>query len=374
MKKVLITCLALILQLGSILQAQESTTDIYRKDQDGYSCFRIPAIVRSKAGTLLAFAEARKNSCSDTGNIDLVLKSSEDGGTTWSNLIIIWDAGNNVCGNPAPVVDQETGRIILVSCWNLGEDHEKDIIDKTSKDSRRIFVLYSDDDGKKWSAPKDITSSVKHSDWTWYATGPCHGIQLQNKKYKGRIVVSANHMVADTKSYHSQLIYSDNKGETWKLGGVVSEHGGNESSVVELGNGELMLNMRNYNREESKTRSYAISKDGGETISKMHYLPELIEPICQGSTLNLMKDGKIGNNILFSNPASTESREKMTIKLSEDNGQTWPYAYLVYSGPSAYSDLVNLPDGNIGLLYEYGINNPYEKIGFTIIPFNKLKK
>ena len=135
-----------------------------------------------------------------------------------------------------------------------------------------------------------------------------------------------------------------------------------------------MLNMRNYNREESKTRSYAISKDGGETISKMHYLPELIEPICQGSTLNLMKDGKIGNNILFSNPASTESREKMTIKLSEDNGQTWPYAYLVYSGPSAYSDLVNLPDGNIGLLYEYGINNPYEKIGFTIIPFNKLKK
>ncbi len=374
MKKVLITCLALILQLGSILQAQESTTDIYRKDQDGYSCFRIPAIVRSKAGTLLAFAEARKNSCSDTGNIDLVLKRSEDGGKTWSNLIIIWDAGNNVCGNPAPVVDQETGRIILVSCWNLGEDHEKDIIDKTSKDSRRIFVLYSDDDGKKWSAPKDITSSVKHSDWTWYATGPCHGIQLQNKKYKGRIVVSANHMVADTKSYHSQLIYSDNKGETWKLGGVVSEHGGNESSVVELGNGELMLNMRNYNREESKTRSYAISKDGGETISKMHYLPELIEPICQGSTLNLMKDGKIGNNILFSNPASTESREKMTIKLSEDNGQTWPYAYLVYSGPSAYSDLVNLPDGNIGLLYEYGINNPYEKIVFTIIPFNKLKK
>lgn len=374
MKKVLITCLALILQLGSILQAQESTTDIYRKDQDGYSCFRIPAIVRSKAGTLLAFAEARKNSCSDTGNIDLVLKRSEDGGKTWSNLIIIWDAGNNVCGNPAPVVDQETGRIILVSCWNLGEDHEKDIIDKTSKDSRRIFVLYSDDDGKKWSAPKDITSSVKHSDWTWYATGPCHGIQLQNKKYKGRIVVSANHMVADTKSYHSQLIYSDNKGETWKLGGVVSEHGGNESSVVELGNGELMLNMRNYNRKESKTRSYAISKDGGETISKMHYLPELIEPICQGSTLNLMKDGKIGNNILFSNPASTESREKMTIKLSEDNGQTWPYAYLVYSGPSAYSDLVNLPDGNIGLLYEYGINNPYEKIGFTIIPFNKLKK
>ena len=374
MKKLLITCFSLVLQLGYILQAQEPTTDIFRKDQDGYSCFRIPAIVQSKTGTLLAFAEARKNSCSDTGDIDIVLKRSEDGGRTWSNLIIIWDDGENVCGNPAPVVDQETGRIILVSCWNLGEDHEKDIIDQTSKDSRRIFVLYSDDDGKKWSAPKDITSSVKHSDWTWYATGPCHGIQIQNKKYKGRIVVAANHMVAGTKSYHSQLIYSDDKGDTWKLGGVVSEHGGNESSVVELGNGELMLNMRNYNREESKTRSYAISKDGGETISKMHYLPGLIEPICQGSTINFMRSGKISNYILFSNPASTENREKMTIKLSEDNGQTWPHTYLVYPGPSAYSDLVNLSDGNIGLLYEYGVNNPYEKIGFTIIPFNKLKK
>ena len=181
-------------------------------------------------------------------------------------------------------------------------------------------------------------------------------------------------MVEGTKTYHSQLIYSDDKGETWKLGGIVNEHGGNESSVVELKNGYLMLNMRNYNREESKTRSYAISKDGGETVSQMSYLPELIEPICQGSTLNYMKKGKISNNILFSNPASTDKREKMTIKLSENNGKTWPYAYQVYSGPSAYSDLTNLRNGNIGLLYEYGINNPYEKIGFIIIPFEQLKK
>ena len=364
-----------MMQLGILVQAQtNTTTDIYQKGQDGYTCFRIPAIVKSKAGTLLAFAEARKNSCSDTGNIDLVVKRSEDGGKTWSRIITVWDDGDNVCGNPSPIVDQETGRIILVSCWNLGEDHEKQIIDKTSKDSRRVYVLYSDNDGKSWSTPKEITSSVKHPDWTWYATGPCHGIQLQGKKNKGRLVVAANHMVAGTKTYHSQLIYSDDKGETWKLGGIVNEHGGNESSVVELKNGYLMLNMRNYNREESKTRSYAISKDGGETVSQMSYLPELIEPICQGSTLNYMKKGKISNNILFSNPASTDKREKMTIKLSENNGKTWPYAYQVYSGPSAYSDLTNLRNGNIGLLYEYGINNPYEKIGFIIIPFEQLKK
>lgn len=375
MKNIIVTCFFVLMQLGILVHAQtNTTTDIYQKGQDGYACFRIPAIVKSKAGTLLAFAEARKNSCSGTGNIDLVVKRSEDGGKTWSRIITVWDDGDNVCGNPSPIVDQETGRIILVSCWNLGEDHEKQIIDKTSKDSRRVYVLYSDNDGKSWSTPKEITSSVKHPDWTWYATGPCHGIQLQGKKNKGRLVVAANHMVAGTKTYHSQLIYSDDKGETWKLGGIVNEHGGNESSVVELKNGDLILNMRNYNRKESKTRSYAISKDGGETVSRMSYLPELIEPICQGSTLNYMKRGKISNNILFSNPASTDKREKMTIKLSENNGKTWPYAYQVYSGPSAYSDLTNLENGNIGLLYEYGINNPYEKIGFIIIPFEQLKK
>lgn len=375
MKKIIATCSILLMLLSISLQAQENlTTDVFQKGQDGYACFRIPAIVRSKAGTLLAFAEARRNSCSDTGNIDLVVKRSEDGGKTWSKAITVWDDGDNVCGNPAPIVDQETGRIILVTCWNLGEDHEKEIIDGKSKDSRRIYVLSSDNDGISWSAPKEITSSVKHPDWTWYATGPCHGIQLQSKKYKGRLVVSANHMVAGTKTYHSQLIYSDDKGETWKLGGIVSKHGGNESSVVELENGDLMLNMRNYNREESKSRSYVISKDGGKTVSEMQYLPELIEPICQGSTLNYMKSGKISNNILFSNPASTDKREKMTIKLSQNNGTTWPYAFLVYPGPAAYSDLVNLPDGYIGLLYEYGTNNAYEKIGFTSISFETLKK
>lgn len=375
MKKIIATCSILLMLLSISLQAQENlTTDVFQKGQDGYACFRIPAIVRSKAGTLLAFAEARRNSCSDTGNIDLVVKRSEDGGKTWSKAITVWDDGDNVCGNPAPIVDQETGRIILVTCWNLGEDHEKEIIDGKSKDSRRIYVLSSDNDGISWSAPKEITSSVKHPDWTWYATGPCHGIQLQSKKYKGRLVVSANHMVAGTKTYHSQLIYSDDKGETWKLGGIVSKHGGNESSVVELENGDLMLNMRNYNREESKSRSYVISEDGGETVSEMQYLPELIEPICQGSTLNYMKSGKISNNILFSNPASTDKREKMTIKLSQNNGTTWPYAFLVYPGPAAYSDLVNLPDGYIGLLYEYGTNNAYEKIGFTSISFETLKK
>lgn len=374
MKEIIIINLVFFLQLGFFTQAQDSSTiDVFQKGQDGYACFRIPAIVQCKSGILLAFAEARKQSCSDTGNIDLVVKRSEDGGKTWGPTITVWDDADNVCGNPAPVVDQESGRIILLSCWNLGEDNETQIINQTSKDSRKVFVLYSDDDGYTWFKPNEITPFIKHPNWTWYATGPCHGIQLQNSKYKGRIVISANHMVAGTKTYHSQLIYSDDKGKTWRLGGVVREHGGNESSIVELGNGDLMLNMRNYNREKYKSRAYAISKDGGETISSMDYLPELIEPICQGSTLNYLENGQISDIILFSNPASTDQRINMTIKMSEDNGQTWPYASMIYSGPSAYSDLVYLSTGNIGLLYEYGVENPYERIGFTIRSLDQIK-
>lgn len=374
MRKIISAGLFILMQLGFILQAQESAIiNVFQKGEEGYACFRIPAIVQSKSGTLLAFAEARKNSCSDTGNIDLVLKRSEDGGKNWSRIITVWDDQNNVCGNPVPMIDQATGKIILVACWNSGEYTEKQIMDKKSSDcNRRVYVLYSDDDGKNWTNPKEITPTVKLSDWGWYATGPCHGIQLQNKKHKGRLVVPANYSTLETKERHSHLIYSDDLGGTWELGGLVKEPGGNESSVVELKNGDLMLNMRNYNRNESKTRSYAISKDGGKTLSVTKYIPELIEPVCQGSTLNYTNKGKITNKILFSNPASMDKREKITIKLSKDNGKTWPYAELIYPGPSAYSDLVNLSGGNIGLLFEYGENNPYENIGFIVVYKDKL--
>lgn len=353
-------------------QANIYTIDIFQNGHDGYNCYRIPAIVQTKKGTLLAFAEARKKSCSDTGDIDLVLKRSTDGGKTWGTMIKIWDDGNNVCGNPAPIVDETTGRIVLVSTWNRGDDHEKEILAGTSKDTRRVYVLHSEDDGLSWTNAREITPSVKKDNWTWYATGPCHGIQLQGKKYKNRLVVSSNHMVAGTMTYHSQVIYSDDSGETWYLGGVVTEHGGNESSVVELKNGDLILNMRNYNREVNKTRSYAISKDGGKSFGKMLYAPELIEPRCQANILNATRKGKLTENLLFSNPASTDKREKMTVRLSGNSGKTWKSSLLIYDGPSAYSDMVMINDNQIGLYYEYGEKNPYEKMGFAIIPLSAL--
>jgi len=375
MKKIIVTILSVYFLLNNTAIAQQTAdpVNVFGKDSDGYKCFRIPSIVKTKKGTLLAFAEARKNSCSDTGDIDLVMKRSTDGGKTWGSMKKIWDDGDNVCGNPAPVVDQATGRILLISTWNRGDDHEKEIIAGTSKDTRRVFTLQSQDDGITWSTPKEITSTTKSTNWTWYATGPCHGIQLQNKKYKNRLVIPANHMVAGTKTYHSHIIYSDDKGETWQLGGVVKEHGGNESTVVELKNGDLLLNMRNYNRDAGKNRSYAISKDGGITWSETRFSADLIEPICQGSILNITRKGKLTDNLLFSNPASVDKRVKMTIHKSNDSGKSWPVSYLVYPGPTAYSDMVMINDKTIGLYYEYGEKNPYENMNFVLIPVQSIK-
>ena len=131
---------------------------IFKSGENGYNTFRIPSIVTTNKGTILAFAEGRKNSSSDSGDIDIVLKRSNDNGKTWGEIIIVRDDGVNVCGNPSPVVDRNSGSILLLSTWNLGGDTESEIINEISEDTRRVFVLKSTDDGLSWSEPKEITT------------------------------------------------------------------------------------------------------------------------------------------------------------------------------------------------------------------------
>jgi len=351
----------------SLVAGEKEFNYIFEKGMEGYNCFRIPAIVKTKNGTLLAFAEARKKSCSDTGDIDVVLRRSSDGGKTWGKMQIIWDDGNNVCGNPAPVVEQESGTVFLLLTRNLGSDHERDIIAQKSEDTRRVYIAQSNDHGLSWDNPKEITTSTKQDNWTWYATGPVHGIQMHyNEKYQGRLIIPCDHIEAETKHYYSHVIYSDDKGETWKLGGSTPQHQVNECAIAELPNGDLMLNMRNYDRS-SKNRKISISKDGGISWSDLKSDAALIEPICQGS---LIIDG---NNLFCSNPASKKSRKKMTIKMSSDNGESWGEKIVVNKGPSAYSDLVIIEDGLIGILYEGGKKSAYEGIAFEVINISEIK-
>lgn len=341
-----------------------SQTEVYTSGAEGYHTYRIPALVLTKKGTLLAFAEGRKGGASDTGEIDLLLKRSSDGGESWTNQQIVWDDGTNTCGNPCPVVDRKTGRVHLLMTGNLGIDHERDIIAGTSKSTRTVWYAFSDDDGVTWSKAREITDAVKEKNWTWYATGPGAGIQTK----KGRLVIPCDHIEKDTKINSSHVIYSDDNGKTWKLGGSANGDT-NESEVVELADGNLMLNMRNSIREVKK-RAVSISRDGGKTWSAPTRDAELVEPICQASIRRYSvkgKNSKTGNAILFTNPAS-EKREKMTVRVSTDEGKTWSMKRTINQSRSAYSCLAVAPDKTIYCMYERGENSPYERI--TLAKFN----
>ena len=249
--------------------------------------------------------------------------------------------------------------IWLLSTQNAGTDREKDIIAGTSAGSRTVWVMKTTDEGVTWSAPVEITSSVKGPGWTWYATGPGVGIHTTS----GRLVIPANHAEANG-VHRSHLMLSDDGGQTWKLG-ASADAGTNESQVVELHNGTLMLNMRNHPPRPENFRMVATSEDGGRTLSKATADPALVEPPAQASVLRLSTSKTHDRNrLLFSNPASAR-RERMTVRLSYDEAATWPVSRIVHEGPAAYSSLVVLPDNSLGVLFERGASSPYERITFA---------
>ena len=342
---------------------------LYSQNTAGYEAFRIPAIVKTKKGTLLAFAEARKKrSAGDAGDIDLVLKRSLDSGKTWESQVIVWDNGANTCGNPVPVVDQQTGDIHLLMTWNHGEDNYSDINNATGHDTRRVYATRSSDDGTTWAASVEITSVAKRPYWRWYGTGPCHGLQVKEGAHKNRLVVPCYYSVIKSGSnkVYAHVIYSDDSGRTWKAGDTTRQDNAGESTVAELPGGKLMLNMR----RGTPARGVAISNDGGATWEDVRTDYTLLDPQCQGSLLDTWRAGQ--HLLLFSNVASG-SRDHMTIKLSTNEGAAWSKAYAVYTGPAAYSDIVMITENKVAILYEAGVSRPYEGIAFKIISLDEFK-
>ena len=334
-------------------------SDVYVAGESGYHTFRIPSVIATTKGTLLAFAEARRAGASDAGDIDLVLKRSQDTGEAWSSLQLVGDNGPNTFGNPCPVVDVKTGTVWLLTTQNLSSDREQNIVAGTSKGSRTVWVLKSEDDGASWSVPVEITSSVKKPEWRWYATGPGVGVQTS----RGRLVIPANHSEAD-ETHRSHVFFSDDGGRTWSLGGS-SAAGTNESQVVELADGRLMLNMRNHPSQPVNFRMIATSANAGGTFSDATPDRQLIEPPAQASLVRLTSSKTADRDrLLFANPASTR-RERLTVRLSYDEAGTWPISRVVHDGPAAYSSLVVLRDLSIGVLFERGERSPYERISFA---------
>lgn len=354
-------------------------THLYIAGEGGYAHYRIPAMVMTAKGTLLAFAEGRRNGLSDTGDIDLVLRRSTDGGRNWTPTAVVWDDGENVCGNPTPVVLPD-GKILLLSTWNRGEDSESQILSRTSVDTRRVFILSSEDDGVTWSKPREITAQVKReADWTWYATGPCHAIVMQEGEHKGRVVVPANHALwsGEGSTYYAHTLYSDDGGENWSIGATFEAVGSSETTVVEFPGGTLLFNSRDERPDrEGPGRHMALSRDGGETFYRQYREEMIIEPRCQGAMVNFAPGGKLSHTTLFSSPRDTTERINLKVCASFDYASRWRPngGYIVTAGPAAYSDLCMLPSGDVAVLYENGKESPYERITYEYLPGSFFEK
>ncbi|MER6089619.1 sialidase family protein [Streptomyces bluensis] len=355
---------------------RESSTP-FRAGEEGYASFRIPAVVATADGTLLAFCEGRVGSGADFGNIDVVLKRSTDGGRTWGPLEVAAQNGDDLAGNPAPVV-LDTGRVLLVHVRNAAHATE-DAIRRgqvSAADGRRVWVQYSDDEGRTWSTPKEITETAKRADWRWYATTPGHALRLST----GRVVVPANHSLppggqdtgTEGKYNGGHCLLSDDRGTTWRIGYVDDNTDGyinvNETTAAELPDGRVYFNTRNDSPSPG-TRADAHSADGGTTLVKP-FRPQagLVTPVCEGSVLQL-RDPDL---LLYSGPADPGFRALMTVRVSEDGGTTWRSAHTVDGLPAAYSDLVRVDADTVGLLYETGDFSAYETITFRRIPVNAL--
>ncbi|MCA8970714.1 MAG: exo-alpha-sialidase [Planctomycetes bacterium] len=338
---------------------------VFESGKDGYHTYRIPACVVTKRGTILVFCEGRRKGRGDAGDIDMLVRRSEDGGKTWSPSTLIRTDAGNTCGNPCPVVDAQTGFVWLAMTWALGSDHESKVMKGEAERERRVLVTHSEDDGVTWSEPRDITKSVKKPYWRWYALGPCNAIQLERGEHAGRLLFPANHSDhrdAAKHPYRSHVFWSDDHGKTWQLGGA-HEDRTNESTLVELADGSVLQAMRSYHGKGN--RALATSRDGGATWSKVRLEDELHTPVCQASLLRWTLPSAATSSesedapaskpgrILFSSPYGKQ-RSRLTIWWSEDEGQTWPHHVTVIEGAAAYSNLLKLPSGQLGLLYEAG--------------------
>lgn len=366
-----------ILLMAAAAGVMAESVPLFESGKDGYHTYRIPALIRTKAGSLLAFCEGRKAGRGDAGDIDLVFKRSTDGGATWSEQEVLWDDGPNTCGNPCPVVDESTGTIWLLLTHNLGEDHESEIIKGTSRGTRTVWVTSSRDDGVSWDPPKEITATTKRTDWSWYATGPGVGIQLRLGPHRGRMVIPCDHKtLGDEVGYYSHVIHSDDHGATWNLGGRTPD-GVNECQVIERTDGSLLLNMRRAKINNEGHRALSTSADGGATWSPLSYDRTLVSQRCMASVVRMIPPDEVAvgadSLVVFSNPADPARRVNMTVRLSRDDARTWSASRVIHAGPSAYSCLCPLDADAVALLYEGGDDQPYEKILFEIIPLASLK-
>ncbi|MBM3815081.1 MAG: exo-alpha-sialidase [Acidimicrobiia bacterium] len=343
--------------------------DVFQAGDDGYTAYRIPGIVVTSKGTLIAYAEARKKSFRDWGAIDIAVRRSTDGGSTWSKTSFPGRLDVQLAQNPVNVREKiaEPGDITYNNAVGIASrDGSVHLV--YCVEYMRAFYIRSGDDGLTWSRPVEITGAFesfrKVIDWKVLAAGPGHGIQTR----RGRLIVPVWLSLGEGSNAHgggtsSSVIYSDDQGRTWRAGDIAfpqsaGEQLGGEPIAVELPDGRVMINARNSGK--ANRRIVSISKDGAHQWSKPYFDPALLEPLCMGSL------ARHPNGILFSNPHNLErsdgpaepgarrDRKNVSVQLSRDGGKTWPVRRSIEPGWSGYSDLAVGPDGRIYCFYEHG--------------------
>lgn len=365
------------MSLSATLIGAVVLVDVFVGGQEGFHTFRIPSLVVTKTGTLLAFAEGRK-ARGDQSENKIVLKRSTDGGATWSPLQLIADGGKGSLNNPCAVVEQTNGRVLLMyQSYPAGVHEFKKTMSTGFEGANvvRTWLITSDDDGKSWAAPRDVTSSVKSDKATTTASGPGIGIQLTRSTRAGRLIIPFNE--GPPGRWNVYAAFSDDRGATWKMGErppgahFVNDKGAtnslvNEVQMVELADGAVMLNSRSWGGK--RLRKTAVSQDGGVTWSPVVEDEQLREPRCMASILRYSFDK---STLLYSGPDSSERRNG-AVRVSYDEGKTWPVKKVLERGLFAYSCLTRLADGRVSCLYETGRKDAYEKIVLATFPIDWL--
>jgi sialidase-1 len=347
----------------------EPYIDLFEAGKGGYFLYRIPGIVVTERGTVLAYCEARRNSGSDWDDIDLLVRRSTDGGRTFDAPQKLPSIAGTVERNPVAnerkqgkpewrtynnpaVIASKNGRVHMVFCTEY----------------MRVFYTRSDDDGKTWTPPTEITSALeplrKTYAWRVVATGPGHGIELK----RGRLVVPIWLALGTEGNGHAPsvngTIYSDDHGRTWHCGEIAVPNtpefpNPNETNLIERSDGSVVMNVRTTSPRNR--RSLAVSPDGATHWSEPRFDETLTDPICFAGLVRVPR--KKGPPLwAFTNPDSVtradgrqiagKDRRNLTLRFSADEGRTWTHANVLDPGPSGYSDLAALRDGTLLCLYE----------------------
>ena len=362
----------ILLMLFALLPLTTSGKDrdvviIHRQGEANCHTFRIPAIARTNKGTLLAVYDMRYKSRRDLqGHMDIGLSRSTDGGKTWEAPRPIMDMGEfrglgqdqNGCSDPNILVDRQTGEIIVSAVWTHGKPGTHQWREKGSEPgyeitkSTQFMIVRSSNDGVTWSNPENLTKKLKDPSWHLFAPAPGNGITTSD----GILVMPTQGRDAEGTPF-SNLIWSGDQGKTWAVS-KPARRNTTECAVVELSDGSLMLNMRdNRNRKDKSDtngRAVSVTRDQGKTWTK-HSSDHgaLPEPVCMASLIShQLKDGR--RVLFFSNPNSKVKRQKMTVRVSSDDGKTWlkDKQILLDKKGGAYSSLVMVDDKTLGILYE----------------------